>query len=167
MGAFERQSGMALVTGLIFMVVLTLLATVSMRNTVMEERMAGNTRDIDLAFQAAEAALRAGEQVVNGATLPNFGTSGPYLSVGVRDDNYWLLTHNWANNSIALATAPAGVAAAPSFVVEALPAVTGGSAGGTSLKFGALVDSGYYRVTARGVGGAANTLVFLQTTYRR
>lgn len=167
MAAIKRQVGMALVTGLIFMVVLTLLATVAMRNTIMEERMAGNTRDVDLAFQAAEAALRAGEQVVNGATLPTFGTTGPYLSVGVRDDNYWLATHNWANNSIALATSPAGVAAAPRFVLEALPAVTGGSGGGTSLKFGALVDSGYYRVTARGVGGAPNTVVLLQTTYRR
>jgi len=165
--AIKRQSGMALVMGLIFMVVLTLLATVSMRNTVMEERMAGNTRDIDLAFQAAEAALRAGEQVVNGATLPVFAASGPYLAVGVRDDNYWRLTHDWVNNSIALSSAPAGVAAAPRYVVEALPAVTGGGAGSSSLKFGALVESGYYRVTARGVGGAQNTVVLLQTTYRR
>ena len=167
MAAVKRQVGMALVTGLIFMVVLTLLATVSMRNTIMEERMAGNSRDIDLAFQAAEAALRAGEQVVTGATLPNFGATGPYLQVGDRDDQYWMSTHNWANSSIAIASPPAGLAAAPRYVVEALPAQTGGGAGNTSLRFGVLVDSGYYRVTARGVGGSPNTVVLLQTTYRR
>lgn len=158
------QRGVALITGLIFMVVLTLLVIAAMRTTILEEKMAGNARDINLAFQAAEAALRAGEQVLNGASLPAFSTSGAYLTVGTRDDAYWLSTHNWAVNSIAYPSVPQGAAAAPRYVIEELPAV---SATGFSLKSGPLTESGYYRVIARGVGGNANTIMFLQSTYRR
>lgn len=56
-----RQSGVALITGLVLMVVLTLITVAALRTTTLEELMARNARDRDLAFQAAEAALRAGE----------------------------------------------------------------------------------------------------------
>ena len=57
----SRQRGVVLVTGLIFLVILTLLGVTAMQTTILEERMAGNLRDENLAFQAAEAALREGE----------------------------------------------------------------------------------------------------------
>ncbi|HEY9098825.1 MAG TPA: PilX N-terminal domain-containing pilus assembly protein [Thiobacillus sp.] len=158
------QSGAALVTGLIFMVVLTLLVVSAMRGAILEERMSGNARDADLAFQAAEAALRAGEQVLNGATLPAFAATGAYLTVANRNDTYWLSTHGWAANSVAYPTGPNGVAAAPRYVLEELPAVAGA---GFSKKAGAIPETGYYRVIARGVGGNLNTVRYIQTTYRR
>lgn len=161
---YPAQRGVALITGLIFMVVLTLLVVAAMRTTILEEKMAGNARDVNLAFQSGEAALRAGEQVLNGASLPAFTTTGSYLTVGSRDDTYWLSTHNWTTNSVAYASRPDGTAAAPSFVIEELAAVP---AAGFSKKAGPLTETGYYRVVARGVGGNANTVVFVQSTYRR
>lgn len=158
------QRGAALITGLIFMVVLTLLVVAAMRTTILEEKMAGNTRDVNLAFQAGEAALRAGEQVLNGATLPAFSTTGAYLTVGSRDDTYWLSTHNWTTDSVAYASVPDGTAAAPQYVIEELPAVP---TPGFSKKAGPLTEAGYYRVIARGAGANANTVVFVQSTYRR
>lgn len=162
------ERGAALITGLIFMVVLTLLAMAAMRTTLLEEKMAGNARDVDLAFQAAEAALRAGEQVLNGASLPVFAASGAYLtSSGVNTrgtDTYWLQTHNWAADSVAVSTVPAGVYSAPRFVIEQMPAIPGQ---GGSLKAGPVAETGVYRVTVRGIGGTANTSIFLQETYRR
>ena len=158
------QRGVALITGLIFMVVLTLLVVAAMRTTILEEKMAGNTRDMNLAFQAGEAALRAGEQVLNCATLPAFSTTGAYLTVGSRDDNYWLSTHNWTTSAVTYASVPSGTAQAPAFVIEELAAVP---TAGFSKKAGPLTELGYYRVTARGVGANANTVVLVQSTYRR
>jgi len=62
----RRQSGAVLVIALMFLVVLTLLAMTSMSGTVLEERMAGQYRDLNLAFQAAEAALRDAERDLYG-----------------------------------------------------------------------------------------------------
>lgn len=160
----SAQRGVALITGLIFMVVLTLLVVAAMRTTILEEKMAGNARDVGLAFQAGEAALRAGEQVLNGASLPNFTTTGPYLTVGARNDDYWLSTYNWATNAVVYPSVPNGAAAEPRYVIEELAAVP---VPGFSKKAGPLTETGYYRVTARGVGGNPNTVVFVQSTYRR
>lgn len=161
----HRQAGVALITGLIFMVVLTLLALAAMRTTTLEERMSGNARDRDMAFQSAEVALRAGEQVVTGATLPAFaaGTANtPRIANGTLS-TYWQTTHPWATQSVS-AWQPAGTSAAPQYVIEEMGAKAGGGGG---LGIGALSDTGVYRVTARGVGRSANTVVILQAVYQR
>lgn len=163
----RTEQGAALVTGLIFMVVLTLISMAALRGTLLEEKMAGNARDIDLAFQSAETALRAGEAVLNQATLPAFSATGAYLTAsGSRGSSvYWIQTYIWNNaNSTELATVPTGAYEAPRFVIEQMPSVAG--AGG-SLKAGPVVESGMYRVTARGIGGTPNTRIYLQETYRR
>lgn len=59
---YHRESGAVLVIGLILLVVLTLLGVQGMRTNVAQERMAFNMRERNLAFQAAEAALRQGER---------------------------------------------------------------------------------------------------------
>jgi type IV pilus assembly protein PilX len=56
-----RQRGVTLVIALMFMVALTLLGVGMVRSTTSEERMGANTRDYDVAFAAAEAALRDAE----------------------------------------------------------------------------------------------------------
>lgn len=56
-----RQSGVVLPVVMILMVILGVLAVSGMDDTAMQERMAGNLRDREIAFQAAESALRMGE----------------------------------------------------------------------------------------------------------
>ena len=58
----SHQTGAVLVVALLFLLVMTLLGVASMRGTALQERMAGNQRDRNLALQAAETALRAGEE---------------------------------------------------------------------------------------------------------
>ena len=70
----KRQSGAVLVIGLIILVVLTLLGVQGMRTNVAQERMAANMRERNVAFQAAESALRVGE-----ATGPFDGTGVPLV----------------------------------------------------------------------------------------
>lgn len=62
----RRQRGAALLTGLIFMVILTLLGITAARMAGLEERMSGNMRDRSLAMQAAEMALRDAERDIRG-----------------------------------------------------------------------------------------------------
>ena len=161
----QYQTGMALITGLIFMVVLTLLALAAMRTTTLEEHMSGNARDRDMAFQSAEAALRAGEQVLQGASLPAFASGTAYtprIAAGTLS-TYWQNTHPWLTQSVA-AWQPVGTSAAPRFVIEEMGA---GTCTGGSLAIGPTPGCGTFRVTARGVGRSANTLVILQAVYKR
>ncbi|WP_296809831.1 PilX N-terminal domain-containing pilus assembly protein [Thiocapsa sp.] len=57
----RQQKGVVLVVALMFTLVMSIVGVTAMQSTIMQERMAGNARDRNLAFQAAEAALRAGE----------------------------------------------------------------------------------------------------------
>jgi type IV pilus assembly protein PilX len=56
------QHGAALIIAMILLLIMSLLAATSLRETLMQERMSSNTYDRDLAFQSAEAGLRMGEQ---------------------------------------------------------------------------------------------------------
>lgn len=59
-----RQRGAALVVGLVLLVVVTLVGVGAMQTTTLQEKMAGNLRDSNLSFQAAEAALRHCEGIL-------------------------------------------------------------------------------------------------------
>ena len=53
-----KQKGATLFTALMFLIMLTVLGVNVAQLSVSEERMAGNTRNRDLAFQAASSALK-------------------------------------------------------------------------------------------------------------
>lgn len=59
-----RQSGMALLVSLVFLLLLTLLGISSMQNATLQEKMAGSVTLRSLSFQNAEAALRLGESSI-------------------------------------------------------------------------------------------------------
>jgi type IV pilus assembly protein PilX len=60
-----EQSGVVLVISLIMLVLLTLISITSMQVTGLEEKMAGNSKDKNVAFQAAGAALRDAERDIS------------------------------------------------------------------------------------------------------
>lgn len=61
-----HQQGVALVVGLIFLLITTLMAVTAMSGVIMQERMAGNLRNVSIANTGAESALRAGEDWLRG-----------------------------------------------------------------------------------------------------
>ena len=69
-----RQGGAALLIGLILLLIMTVLALSSSNVSIMQERMAGNVTQINLAFQNAERTLREIEQRV--AELADGGSGG-------------------------------------------------------------------------------------------
>lgn len=60
----RAQRGVALIVALVLLVVATLIGLAGMRNTTLQERMSANMYDRSLAFQRAEAALRAAEAAI-------------------------------------------------------------------------------------------------------
>ena len=62
------QEGFVLIVGLVILGLLTMLALSGMRDSTIQEKMAGASRDSGLAFQAAETALRDAENCITGAT---------------------------------------------------------------------------------------------------
>ena len=62
--SMRAQRGAALVTSLVLLLILTVIGIAAMQMTRMQERMAGNTRDLNLAFQGAEAGIRDGESLI-------------------------------------------------------------------------------------------------------
>jgi type IV pilus assembly protein PilX len=55
----SSQRGVALVVALVLLVVITLVGLAAVRGTIMQQKMASNLFDRQLAFQGAEAAMRA------------------------------------------------------------------------------------------------------------
>lgn len=165
-----HQAGSTLAISLIFLVLLAVLGLAAMQDTGMQERMAGNSRDKDLALQAAEAALRDAETYLQTPVLPAFngGTAG--LIAGQRDaikPSFWSDgNYNWPNASRSFSGAAIpDIAAQPSYVIEELPDAP---LPGLSLAADeAIEDHGIYRVTVRAEGGTSDAVSILQTVYRR
>lgn len=66
MKSIPRQHGFVLVTSLIFLMVLSLLTVVAVRSSLFEERMASSDRDVAMARENAELALRDAERDIQG-----------------------------------------------------------------------------------------------------
>lgn len=171
LSAMATQRGATLLVGLIMLLMMTVIGLAAMRGSSMQELMAGNMRDRNLAFQSAEAGLRAAEDVLNGATLPVFNGSGYVQDIaGSKRTGFWN-TYDWAGESVLTDMGLARVAEQPRFVVEEVTstAVNAGADGG-AIDFAANLkaeDIVYYRVTSRGVGGTENAVVIIQSTYKR
>jgi len=75
----SRQNGAALITALIFMVMLTMLALGSMNTNTLEERMAANSQEINRAFQTAESGLEMAFEDAKSFSLSNT-EANPYTS---------------------------------------------------------------------------------------
>jgi type IV pilus assembly protein PilX len=76
-----RQEGVSLVVSMIFILILAFLGLAAMRNSTLQERMANNMRDRNIALQAAELALRDAERDLasyksDGVTFCQAGTTG-------------------------------------------------------------------------------------------
>lgn len=163
----SSQQGMALVIGLILLLVMTLMSIAAMRTTMMQERMAGSFQDNQRAFQAAETALREGEEILEQAALPSFNGQGLYESGDGRDRPDWTAMDaaTDATDALEIDEDVSGVAEKPQYYIERLPAAP---PPGSSLEAGT-AEEGWelYRVTARGFGASDISVAVLESTFRR
>lgn len=152
-----RQQGATLVIALIILLLMTIIGTVAMQGTTLEERMAGNTRDMNLAFQASEAALRAGEGWLNSTA----NLAAAEANVPLRCPTNCPDPENWDGATPAPTGSVAGignVAANPVYHVGP-PVLIRINPGALPPKF-----RKRYEVTAYGVGGSATTVTIVQSS---
>lgn len=154
-----RQRGVVLVIALIMLLLMTILGLSSMQTTTMEERMAGAIRDKQIAFQAAEVALREGEDYLTAVSLPAFNdTGGRYGPSGTKGDQWESV--NWAASpcNCMIATGSVGTdVPAPRYIIEELPA---GSLPTSSLVIG--FSAGSRRLCIRLPPGGKERVVALR-----
>jgi type IV pilus assembly protein PilX len=155
----RQQRGASLLIALIFLVMMAMLGVTVANVTNLEERMAGNTRDRDLALQAAEAALRDAERRLS-VEAYRAGPWPAWDATRANDAQFW--EECFADN-----TAPC---AAPQDMEVELPSGTDPGALDTQPQFviETKPDSGttkVFRVTARAVGGSPDTIVVLQAEF--
>jgi type IV pilus assembly protein PilX len=60
----SRQRGAVLFVGLVLLILMALLGVAGMQSTMLQERMAGNYRTLNLAFQNTETTVRRQEDVI-------------------------------------------------------------------------------------------------------
>ena len=160
---------------LVFLAVLTVMGVSGMESTILEERMSSNMRDHNLAFQAAESALKNAEAWLSiQVTLPITSTNGT-TPVWVEDSmdpaadgQYWWDHVNitptwWTNNGIAIAGVDA-VASQPRYLIEQYHTADSGQ----SIAIGGgetTVPRVFHRITTRAVGINATTQISLQSTF--
>lgn len=170
-----KQSGATLFVSLILLLILTILGISGMQTTILEEKMAGNFRNSNQAFQSAEAALRSSENWLSAQVSEPIATS-------TGTNNVWTLnsvdpnTNNskewweeqssswWNTNGISYTAALSGINTPPRTIIEyklfqpdTLLTGTGSAPSGLT----------YYQVTARGTGGNDEAKALLQSVTMR
>jgi len=169
--ARQRQNGAALVVALIMLLVMTVLGLAAMQMTRMQERMAGNSRDLNLAFQGAEAGLRDSEARIAALTARPLAcatapcvvwTRGTWLS-DLRDENYAWWTTNGTEYGVSAAQEVTEVTRDPRVVTENLGFIPDS----LSVGHGPPEGRDFYKITANSSGASNTATAVLESTYTR
>ena len=175
------QGGMSLFPALMFLLVLAVIGVSALNSTLMQEKMVSNTKDTNVAFQAAEAGLRDAEVDVvknigagtvfssscsNGLCTPPSTWPTP-TSMDISKAIDW--TNTGLTRSYGVYTASpslVGVAAQPQYVIERLSTLPVGPGGSAALGIAPPNSGGSaYRLTVLATGLRPETRVILQSTY--
>ncbi len=168
----NMQKGSVLVISLIMLIAMTLIGITAMRTSIMEEKMTSNMRETELAFQAAEAALRAAEQNIqdNIISTVSFDTDGSDGLYDMAHNDIWTAI-NWDNNDSLVYSdfdSTYNITTAPRYVIQHL-ATTGNDNDKTNLDNqgqgtgGGKVEA--FLITVRASGGADKAYAYLQSTW--
>lgn len=167
-----QQRGSVLIVSMLILLVMTLLGITAMSTTTLEEKMAGNVRDHNIAFQAAEAALRDGEAdlIKNNIAESLFVaacTSGLCQPAALGSPPQWEVVDWGASDTTrkygaATGAAPlTGVATPPRYIIELLRDIPNPK-GSLTTGINTPTTKTAFRITAVGYGANAATTVMLQ-----
>lgn len=173
----KRQKGFVLAVGLIFLLVMTVLAVTAIQRSILDEKVSGNLRSQSLALQAAETALRYCQknleatgpggnlplvpgttQTLNGIKIIAYPSNTEPTSTTPPAPTKWSDMANWTLENVKTIdlNLTMHTAAPAQCMIEEYPIKD-------ALKAKVYVA---YVITARGVGGTANAVVWLQQTVR-
>ncbi|OQW79566.1 MAG: hypothetical protein BVN35_01645 [Proteobacteria bacterium ST_bin11] len=158
-----KQSGAVLMVSLIMLLLLTIIGVTGTNVTSLEEKMAGNMRDRNLAFQAAESALQAGETWLNTHAFSCSKNNGRFNprdkdcnSATAETVEVWD-SIDWSTDSVAYSGVLSNLSANPRYIIEDLGCLPAPAA---------CPGIHNYRITARATGGSTDAIVMLQSIYQ-
>jgi type IV pilus assembly protein PilX len=180
----QRQRGFILVTGLLFLVVMTMLALAMFRSTGLMDRISANTRDKQRSFEAAQSALQYAEWWLNnndpgtttaacttlasGDTVANIHVCSTALQSDFLTASTWTGGFTYTPPNLAVPSSGDGTGGqvtssdtASDVIYYRLPGFYVEYVGVSSTKGGNV-----YRITAYGYGGDANTKSIVRSMYR-
>lgn len=177
--AGHQESGITLFVSLVFLTILTLLGLAAMTSTSLEGAMANNQQDSDLAFQAAETALRQAETYVGSTLTPGAGFnasctggSGGLCLPSTTSQPDWSRNGGvaqWgypATNTVrTMPNVGNAYYRGPEYIVELLPNLPPSNG---SLRIGYQYQAATataYRITAMGWGARPSSVAMLQTIF--
>lgn len=101
MPSMKKQSGATLFIGLMFLLLLTIIGLSSSNTAIMQERMAGNVADSNIAFQEAERTLREIEDRLTQYVMGGSGGLGyvppTWEETGLNRNDCTMSGYNWDN----------------------------------------------------------------------
>ncbi|MCK0165001.1 PilX N-terminal domain-containing pilus assembly protein [Marinobacter sp. S6332] len=145
----SSQAGSALIISLIMLLLISLIGVGSMQGTILQERMASNLHDRNIAFQASERALRVGENWLIANTLTALTNDR------LDDPSVW---NGAGANAVAVNTGDAQLSEDPSYHIGWISTFC------PSLEAGAACFD-RFSVTSRGQGGTASSVAILQSMF--
>lgn len=173
-----KQRGMALITGLLLLLVMTIIAVSMFHGLGTEEQIAGNTREKQRALNAAISAQQYGEWwLINGSVTPTATCSSLVTSdVGQVCSNE---PANFASVPWTISTSQVGVTYVPFDQSQTITGPSGSPSMGSYYggpayyitDLGSTVNaltgnSGeLYQIDAYGYGGTANAVAEVESTY--
>ena len=174
----NKQQGAALFVSLMMLVLVTILGVTGVRLVSLEEKMAGNSYDRNLAFQSAEAALRVAEKYVeDNKPTPSYNDSGTTCptspdpinncTTGICPKPDKDCTSRWESSAsftqwVSITTNLGTLAGtAPQYFIEYLGTTFNCTDGGGSDPR----NCKRYRITARSNPGTGRATVMLQSVY--
>ena len=183
----HKQSGVALVVGLVLLLLLMLIGTSSIQVATLEEKMSYHQKDQFTALQAAEASLKAGEARIDGGKLADFTGSGGLLAPSSTDPDPWA-SSTWSSANSILVSFSSSVDSQPRYYIKHLStntvtSVQSGSKGNGGINIAAeeyggdgrvgvttpnktaRTDKAFFEVTARGTGNRDEGEVLLRSHF--
>ena len=163
----SKQRGAVLAVALIILIVLTMLGLGSMVATTLDEKMAGNLRDLNVAMQSTESSLREAEDLIEAMANTNgFGLNSGLYAQGTAPDPY--TSGTWVGSNSIASTGNYG-AVAPRFFIEFVGTVGGDLTGANVTNYGSGSSNAVsvFRIVARGTGATGTARVMLETFYGR
>lgn len=168
------QRGAALVTSLLLLLVLTIVGITTMQMSRMQERMTGNSRDLNIAFQGAEAAARSGESFIRAQTVEPITCSETPCTVWMPGQvgdpaiaetkgRSELQADSWWKENAKVGDELTDTADDPQYLIEEVAFVR--TDGGVVL--GEEDGRNFYQVSGRSTGASGLAEVVVQTTFTR
>lgn len=169
----HRERGSVLLIGLIFLMILTMIVLSVLSGGTLEERMAANDRNRQVALQSADGMLRVAEGLLTAKVKDNFSAYSIPASgcvqgycglIDTTADPRWK-TITWSSSVTGPSSSEStenyqGTDSQPRFIIEILVRPR------AVLSAGQIIcEPGLYNITVRGFG-QDKAAVFIQSTYR-